>query len=224
MSEAPVKVRDTPVWDITVRIIHWLLVLLVAGSWITAELELLPLHHLSGYLILALVLTRIVWGFVGSTTARFRHFVKGPAVVAAAASTFFQPAKTPAVGHNPLGALSVISLLGLLLLQTILGLFTQDADGLAPGPLADLFPRAVGRAVAEAHELVFNLLLALIVLHIAAILFHTRYKGDTLLRPMITGRKALPSGAAQDLRFVPGKRALLIFLLFAAAVISISAF
>ena len=109
------------VWDVPVRVIHWLLVLLVVLSWITAELDLLPLHQLSGYLILALVLVRIVWGFAGSTTARFAHFVKGPAAIKAYAGRFFQRGGAASVGHNPLGALSVVALLGLLAAQAVLG-------------------------------------------------------------------------------------------------------
>jgi cytochrome b len=213
------------VWDAPVRIIHWALVFLVIASWLTAELELLTLHHLSGYLVLSLVLTRIVWGFVGSTTARFSHFVQGRVAISAAiANLFRRDAPAAAVGHNPLGALSVLALLGLLLVQAVLGLFVQDADGIAPGPLADLIPRNVGRALAEVHESVFGVLVALIILHLTAILFHTRYKNDTLLRPMVTGRKQLPVSAASGLRFVPGKWAVLIFVLLAAAVFSIAAF
>jgi cytochrome b len=203
---------------------HWLMVLLVATSWVTAELELLPLHHLSGYLLLALVLTRIVWGFMGSTTARFAHFVKGPKAIASAAARFFHRGASTTAGHNPLGALSVLVLLGLLLTQAVLGLFTQDSDGIAPGPLADLLPRATGRAVADVHELIFHVLLAFIALHLVAILFHTGYKGDALLRPMITGRKVMPGDAGHGLRFVPGKWAVLIFLLFTAAIFFIAAF
>jgi cytochrome b len=201
------------VWDLPVRIMHWALVVLMAMSWFTAEFDLLPLHHLSGYLILALVFTRIAWGFKGSTTARFTHFVKGPRAVGAYAATMFQRNGKAVVGHNPLGALSIVAMLGLLLLQTILGLFTEDSDGVGPGPLADLVTRQTGRAIAGVHEVMFNVLLFVIALHIAAVLFHACYKRDTLVRPMFSGRKTFPAGIAGDLHFVPAKWAFLIFAL-----------
>jgi cytochrome b len=211
------------VWDLPVRLMHWLLVVLVAVSWLTAEFDLLPLHHLSGYLILALVITRIVWGFKGSTTARFGHFVKGRKLVAAYAATVLQRGGKTIVGHNPLGALSIVAMLGLLLLQTILGLFTEDSDGVGPGPLADLVTRETGRAIAAVHEATFNVLLFIIALHIAAVLFHTCYKRDTLIRPMFTGRKIISDGSVHNLHFVPTKWALLIFVVTFALILLVAA-
>ena len=217
-NTVPVKV-----WDLPVRLIHWSLVVLVGVSWLTAEIGQLALHHLSGYLIFALVAARIVWGFVGSTTARFAHFVKGPEAVKAYTAGLFNRAEAASVGHNPLGALSVLALLGVLGLQVLLGLFAQDSDGLGPGPLANRLSRQAGRAVAEVHEAVFGLLLIFIALHVAAILFHTCYKRDTLLRPMVTGRKLLPPESAKDLHFTSAKWAALAFIFALAVVVFIAA-
>jgi len=214
----PVKV-----WDLPVRVIHWSLVVLVAVSWLTAEIGQLALHHLSGYLIFALVVARVVWGFVGSTTARFTHFVKGPAAVKAYAASLFNRAEVARAGHNPLGALSVLVLLGLLGLQVLLGLFAQDSDGLGPGPLADHLSRQTGRAIAEVHEAVFGVLLIFIALHVAAILFHTCYKRDTLLGPMMTGRKMLPPESVKDLHFASAKWAALTFIFALIVVVFIAA-
>ena len=217
-----VELTPVKVWDLPVRVMHWLLVLLVGLSWATAEFDLLPLHHFSGYLILTLVIVRIIWGFVGSATARFAHFLKGPTAIKAYAAQLLRGETGASVGHNPLGGLSVVALLGLLVLQAGLGLFAQDADGLAPGPLADLLTRHVGRAVAAAHEAVFSVLLFFIALHIGAVLFHACYKGEALIRPMLTGRKMLSVDAAAatppDLTFVRGKWAILIFIIVAALV------
>ena len=222
-----VELTPLKVWDLPVRVIHWLLVLLVGGSWATAEFDLLPWHQLSGYLILTLVIVRIVWGFSGSTTARFSHFLKGPAAIKTYAAQIMRRGANASIGHNPLGGLSVLTLLGLLAMQAGLGLFAQDADGLAPGPLADLLTRQAGRAVAEAHEVVFNVLLLFIAVHIAAILFHACYKGEALIRPMLTGRKNLPADAAvvlqADLKFASGKWAFLIFIIVAAVIILVVA-
>lgn len=215
-----VELTPVKVWDLPVRVIHWLLVLLVGLSWATAELDLLPLHHYSGYLILTLVIVRIIWGFFGSTTARFSHFLKRPAAIKAYARQILRCGASVRIGHNPLGGLSVVALLGLLALQAGLGLFAQDSDGLAPGPLADLLTRQVGRAVAEAHEVVFNVLLIFIAVHIGAVLFYVCYKGEGLIRPMFTGRKMLSVDAAAapqpDLTFVRGKWAILIIIIAAA--------
>ena len=218
-----VELTPIKVWDLPVRVIHWLLVLLVGLSWATAELDLLPLHHFSGYLILTLVIVRIIWGFVGSATARFSHFLKRPAAIKAYARQILRRGASVRIGHNPLGGLSVVALLGLLALQAGLGLFAQDADGLAPGPLADLLTRQVGRTVAAAHEAVFSMLLFFIALHIGAVLFHACYKGEALIRPMLTGRKMLSVDAAAgprpDLTFVRGIWAILIFIIVAALVV-----
>jgi cytochrome b len=204
-SEPGIPVR---VWDLPTRLFHWLLVALFAFSWWTAETERLDWHMLSGYGILALVLFRVYWGFTGSATARFVNFLKGPRAFLAYLARLFERQGTPTVGHNPMGGWSVAAFILLLLLQTGLGLFAIDVDGLNSGPLNILVSFETGRRIAGLHDRVFNLLLIVIGLHLAAMLFYGLYKRENLTAAMITGLKRLPRPAHPAVRFVPSWRAI----------------
>lgn len=171
------------VWDRPVRIVHWLIVLLVPFSWWTGEEEMLDWHYRSGLALLGLVVFRIVWGLIGSSTARFSSFVRGPRTIL----SYLRGRFASPIGHNPLGALSVLALLGALSLQIGLGLFAADDDWLRPGPLTGLIGEELAEDVAEWHEAAFNLLLAVIVLHLAAIAFYLLVKRKNLVAPMVTG-------------------------------------
>lgn len=179
------------IWDLPVRLFHWLLVLLIAAAWWTAEEEMLTWHYRVGTAILALLLFRIVWGFIGSSTARFSSFVRGPGAII----VYLRGRLPPAAGHNPVGALSVLALLGLLVAITGLGLVSSDEDGLAPGPLSHLVGYEVSEQAHDLHEDGFDLLLVLIGLHVAAILFYALVKRTNLIGPMIGGAGAAPPGA-----------------------------
>jgi len=146
-------------------------------------------HKLSGYTILGLVLFRIYWGFAGGSTARFTEFVKGPRVFWAHARSLFRRTGSVTLGHNPMGGWSVLALLALLLAQCVLGLFATDVDGIESGPLDDLMSFETGRRIAHWHGLIFDGLLALVTLHIAAVLFYALYRRDDLLGAMIHGHK-----------------------------------
>jgi cytochrome b len=195
-----VRVR---IWDLPIRLFHWLIVVLFAFSWWTAENDALDWHFLSGYAILGLVIFRIYWGFVGSTTARFSTFLKGPKAFLIYAVTLFSRGKD-SVGHNPMGGWSVLVMLLLLLTQTVLGLFAIDVDGVNSGPLDHLVSFDTGRQFAHIHGIVFNLLLGLTGLHLVVILFYVAYKRDNLIGAMVSGRKTLVEGEqASGLRFSP---------------------
>jgi cytochrome b len=196
-----VRVR---IWDVPVRLFHWLIAALFAFSWWTAETDRLDWHMLSGYAILALLLFRIYWGFAGSATARFSSFLRGPRTVLGYARNLFQQSESVAFGHNPMGGWSAIALILLLLAQTVLGLFAIDVDGINAGPLDTLVSFETGRTFAHLHGRVFNLLLILTGLHLAAVLFYWFYKRENLVAPMITGRRRLPSWALwTELYFAP---------------------
>jgi cytochrome b len=184
-AAAVVKVA---VWDLPTRLFHWALVALLALSWWSAENDELELHLYSGFAVLTLLLFRLLWGLFGSSTARFRNFLKGPAAVVA----YLRDTKGwRAVGHTPIGALSVIALLGLTALQVATGLFNSDDDGLNEGPLAPLVSYDTAEAAHEVHEFLFNVLLVFVALHVAAILFYRLVLGKKLLGPMISGKAAL---------------------------------
>ena len=181
-----------PVWDAATRLFHWPLVLLIPFSWWSATNGHLPWHRMSGYAIMALLIFRLVWGFVGSQTARFSGFVRGPRAVL----QYVRGRGAPVVGHSPLGALSVLAMLGALVAQVTLGLFAVDEDGLEPGPLSKYLDFDTGRIVAKVHHLTFYVLLGLIVLHLVAIAIY-EVQGKRLVSAMVTGKGALPDGVTQ---------------------------
>jgi cytochrome b len=188
-----------PVWDLPVRLFHWSLVALIAFSWWSAENDRVELHMWSGLAILSLLIFRILWGFFGSSTARFASFVRGPAAVA---DYLRAPRDWNALGHTPLGALSVIALLSLITAQVALGLVISDEDGLHSGPLARLVSFDTAEAARDWHETLFNFLLAVIALHVAAVIIYRLVWGKKLTSAMVTGRTQAAAGA-QPMR--PGK-------------------
>ena len=143
-----------------------------------------------------MLIFRLLWGFVGSSTARFSSFVRGPASVVA-----HLRGKWNGIGHTPLGALSVVAVLLAVAMQVGLGLIAQDEDGIYMGPLAGLVSSDSSDKARDIHELWFNVILALIALHVLAILYY-RLRGKKLTLPMITGRAELEPGT-QPMR--PGK-------------------
>jgi cytochrome b len=186
-----------PVWDLPVRLVHWLLAGLIAFSWWSIENHHTDWHIWSGIMILTLLLFRLLWGFVGSSTARFAEFVRGPAQLMR-----YLRGGWSGTGHTPLGGLSVTALFLAVAIQVGLGLFNEDEDGDYAGPLAKLVSTDTSDRVRDLHESWFYVLLGFIVLHIAAILFYRFVRGRKLTMPMITGKAVLAPGA-EPMR--PGK-------------------
>lgn len=188
--------RPIELWDLPVRVIHWSLVLLLAALWWTWRSGQTPLHEKLGYITLGVLLFRLYWGVVGSSTARFSHFVRGPRQIAA----YLRGASGVNVGHNPLGALSVILLLGLMALEAGLGLFAQDVDGEESGALARFVSYDTADWARGWHSILFNVILGLVAVHVLAILFYHLVKRENLVGPMITGRKSFDEQVAQPAR------------------------
>jgi len=186
--------HSVTVWDLPVRLFHWTLALLLGFSWWSAENGHMDWHMRSGYAVLTLVGFRIVWGFIGSTTARFATFVRGPREVLASARDLALRDSPPQAGHNPLGAVSVVLLLAIVLVQAVSGLFSSD-DILVEGPLYRHVSGATAAWMTSIHHANFDWLLALVAIHVAAIAFYRLYKRQDLIGPMITGRKHLASDA-----------------------------
>jgi cytochrome b len=170
-------------------LVHWLLAGLIAFSWWSVHNHHTDWHIWSGCAILTLLIFRLLWGVVGSSTARFANFVRGPKHVLR-----YLRGEWTGIGHTPLGALSVIALLLAVGLQVGFGLIAQDEDGIYAGPLSRLVSSDTSDTARDIHELWFNVILALIVLHVAAILFY-RMRGKPLTKAMITGRAAVGAGA-----------------------------
>lgn len=197
----PVASRRLAVWDIWVRLVHWMIVLLLPCSWWTAENDRWDWHFWSGYTLLTLLVFRIGWGLVGSDTARFARFLKSPiegfrhlaAFRHGRAGRALESRRSAAaeIGHNAAGGWMVLVLLGLLLAQASSGLFADDLI-LTRGPLARWAGEAVSDTATTIHLRVFWVIVGATVLHIVAILAYRLLRGQNLVRPMITGVLRLP--------------------------------
>jgi cytochrome b len=181
----------TRIWDLPVRLFHWTIVLLVPALWATHRWQMMDTHILLGEIMLGLVLWRLLWGIFGSSTARFASFVRGPGGV----FRYVTGRGDKRLGHNPLGGWSVVAMLLVLLIDIGLGLFASDEDGIFSGPLSYHMPDLdSAHALAGRHETFFWILVALIALHVLAILYYLIVKRDDLVTPMVTGRKAAGEG------------------------------
>jgi len=204
--------QSRQVWDIGVRIFHWLLAICFLIAWQSAEQDNFFVHRIAGYTILTLILFRIGWGIWGGETARFAQFVRGPGAVIGYLKSL--PARKPShwLGHNPLGALAVLALIGLMLAQVTTGLFAIDTDFVKEGPLAANLSYEAARQSAELHEAIFNLLMIVVIVHILAVCFYLVWKKENLIRPMVTGKA---EGAGASAR--PGSPVMLILTAVGAA-------
>lgn len=178
--------QTTQVWDLPLRLFHWALALLVVAQIVTATIggNALEYHAMGGYAILALLLFRIVWGFVGGTHARFSDFVRGPVTVLA----YVKGRTGTHAGHNPLGGWSVAAMLVSLLVQAATGLLAND-DVMMEGPLVKHFPARASEIATAIHDVNAIVLLSLVVLHLAAVFFYLFVRKQNLIAPMVSGRK-----------------------------------
>jgi cytochrome b len=199
------------VWDLPIRLFHWALVVLVVVSFTTAKIggNAMQYHVWSGAAILGLLLFRLIWGFIGGPTARFRHFVRGPSAAWRYARSLLRPSPERHLGHNPLGGWSIMAMLLALLLQAATGLFATD-DIATQGPLYHLVNDGIAGRLTRIHLFNETILIALVALHILAVLFYLLVKKENLVTPMITGRKPWPEPIDPIMNSVPSMgRALL---------------
>lgn len=194
-------------WDIPTRCFHWAIVLCLPLSWWSAENQNYTVHQWLGYTVLALVVSRVVWGFVGSRHSRFNDFLVGPSRIMA----YMRGRSDGGRGHNPLGGLSVLALLSLLLLQAVSGLFNSD-DVFFSGPLYYAASSSLRDAMGVVHGLAFDGLIALVCLHILAVLYHQLRLKQPLLQAMIRGSAENRTGQRAP---VPWWRALVILVIVA---------
>jgi cytochrome b len=198
------------VWDLPLRLFHWLLVLSIGASWYTAEnseefivvgedvYSYTMIHFWLGYWALGLVSFRIIWGFIGPKHARFANFIAGPKRFFSYASGFFKRDSKPSVGHNPMGAAVVVLILLMVGAQAVTGLFLLDNTEIYAAPYNPSVDAATASKLMSFHHINFDVLLWVIGLHIFAISFYTLYKRQRLVPPMITGRKSADYVAPQD--------------------------
>ena len=219
-SEAAGHKHSVATWDAPVRIFHWTLALLMVFSVTTglAGGNAMVWHMRSGYAILTLVLFRVLWGFVGSTTARFSDFLYGPGRALAFVRDILgrRPAHFP--GHNPVGGWMVLLLLILVLAQAGTGLFAND-DISTEGPLYRYISKEFSDQLTGLHKLNVKILYGLVALHIAAVFYHLLWRGENLVRAMFTGYKETRAGEpGKALRFSSSWLALGLFIVVAACV------
>ncbi len=185
------KIGKVLVWDWTVRLFHWGTVLLIPALWYTAEQGIMDWHRRLGLTLFGVLIFRIYWGFAGTQPARFVDFIKGPDAILSYLKGLKERPYRPSSGHNPVGGLSVIAMLAALVAQVGFGLFAVDVDGLESGPLARFVDFDTGRQFSDLHEMMFNILVALIGLHIAAILVYRVLLKSNLVTAMVTGRRSV---------------------------------
>ena len=190
-----VKVK---VWDLFVRIFHWLLAALIVVMLVSANFGNFDLHITTGKTIVILVIARLFWGIVGSSNARITALVFKPSAYINYIKTLPQRKPGYSLAHSPIGSLAVIAILGFLIFQLTTGLFAADVDGLVEGPFAYYISYELSRTASNLHLQNVDWLISIIVLHIAANLFYFFYKRDNLIKPMLTGSRSVPKDKSQN--------------------------
>ena len=175
------------VWDPFVRVFHWSLFVGFTVAYLTEE-DLLTVHVWAGYVVGALVLARVIWGFVGSPHARFADFLYSPGTALRYMRDLVLFRAERHLGHSPGGGYMVILLLVLVAATVITGLVVYGGDQQA-GPLAGMFTQQTGEAMEEVHEVLANISLALVIAHIAAVVLASFAHRENLVRAMVTGYK-----------------------------------
>ncbi len=182
--------RQAKVWELPVRLFHWLLVFCVISLWLTAEWGLADRHAQLGYALLILVIFRLIWGLVGGSYSRFSSFVTGPGQVILYFKGLWRGEHNTYVGHNPAGGWMVMILLLDLLTQGLLG-FGSSHEVLFEGPWFDLVGEETSQLMTALHEANFNILMVLVGLHLSAVLYYQLVKKENLVLPMLHGKKVL---------------------------------
>ena len=184
-------IRKVLVWDAPTRLFHWLSVVLVAACYITFRLSWTKWHVLTGEALLALVVFRLLWGVFGSDTSRFSRFLVSPMAGIRHLSHLHHREPDTQIGHNAAGGWMVLVLILLLLGLTLTGVYVNN-DIADQGPFTELAPAPVANLINKLHRILWDALLAAIVLHVLAVLTYAVVKRHNLLWPMLTGRKRLP--------------------------------
>lgn len=181
------------IWDIPTRLFHWLLAIGFGLQWLTGEFldNAIDWHFYIGYSMLGLVLFRIIWGFVGTQYAKFSQFVASPNSTLQYTRTMFRrQAPVEFASHNPLGGWVVLTMLLLIGLQAVSGLFVSD-EIFSEGPYYGAVNSDIRDVMAFIHFNLFDFLLGIVGLHIIAVLFYQLYKKQKLINAMFHGKKSV---------------------------------
>ncbi|MDB5978753.1 MAG: cytochrome [Nevskia sp.] len=198
-ADASGATEHRQVWDLPVRLFHWSLVTAFIASYVTNKLGVayFKYHVWCGYTVIVLISFRILWGIVGTRHARFRNFVRGPAATGRYLLNLVRGGEQRYPGHNPLGALMVLSLLLTLLVQALTGLFAND-EIVNTGPLYGYVSNERSLWLTSLHRLLFDWIFAAVVIHVLAVLAHHIARKERLVRAMLTGRKPAHSVPADE--------------------------
>jgi cytochrome b len=218
-ATAPATVERIRIWDLPTRLFHWILVALIAMLWVSAINGWMTVHYVSGVAVLVLVLFRVAWGFLGSTTARFADFAASAGRVIAYLRALRRGEELRHAGHNPAGGWMVMAFLLLILSQAALGLFANDEFDFK-GPFAEFISGKRSDLMTRVHVFLFDAILVCIWVHVCAISFYALVKRDNLIGPMVHGDKPVERVPSRlRLTFVSTVRALVVLGSIAMAVV-----
>ncbi|HEY8565645.1 MAG TPA: cytochrome b/b6 domain-containing protein [Beijerinckiaceae bacterium] len=226
-TEHPHRVTaQVKAWDLPTRLFKWGLVAAIVSSWASHEWGDFELkwHRYTGYAVLVLLVFRLLWGVVGSSTAKFSAWVSWPWEAVRYGLDITRGRRRPYLSHNPLGAWMILMLLAIVSVQAVTGLFSVDSNGIFGGPFANTDPLADPtywqKTLSRLHHQLFNILLGLVVVHVATNLFYQFVKKDPIVKAMVTGRKPVePFEDQAEMRPAPAQYARALACLAAAAAI-----
>jgi cytochrome b len=205
------------VWDLPIRSFHWIVTILLIVSYVTQLTDHFGWHFLSGEMLLTLLVWRIIWGFVGSDTSRFSVFLRSPAAGVHHLRGIFRREPDNEIGHNAAGGWWVLVMLTLLGIQIMSGLVASEKYEKG-GPLFHLLSPPHAKLAAEIHGADFYVLLGAIVIHLMAVSAYAMFKGQNLVRPMLTGKKRMPA-AMRAPRLASASLAALVLICAAGGVV-----
>jgi len=187
------------IWDLPLRIFHWALVATIFGAWYTSDQDngLIDLHLTFGYVALGLITFRVLWGFLGTKHSQFKNFIPSPNKLINYIKPEDKSQKIHSAGHNPMGSLMVVFMLTIILLQAVSGLVMDD-DIFTTGPYNGVLDDNIEAVLVFIHTNSFNFILGAIAMHLLAIIFYKLVKKESLVLPMITGKKSANTVSEQD--------------------------
>jgi cytochrome b len=205
--------KHVNVWDLATRIFHWSLVLLFIAAWVTIENRMMEAHEYIGHTLLALLLFRVIWGVIGSTTARFSHFITNPLKALGYLKLSLSLRSPHSTGHNPAGGWMVVIMLLFIGFQVLSGMYANDDLGFS-GALSDSVSKSMSDTFTQLHALNFQLLIALVWIHLVAVFFYVLVKNEHLIKAMFSGKKpSTQINPTDQLSFAPLYKAAFCFAL-----------
>lgn len=192
-----------PVWDLPIRLFHWLLVISLLGSFVTISQGWILAHFYFGYTLTGLILFRLLWGLLGTTYARFSAFNLSAAGFFRQLQAMFKGSAQPWLGHNPAGGIMVLIMLGTIGLQAVSGLFYSD-EVFWFGPFYFVAPDWTLATAAWLHSRLPLVILLLVLMHILAVLYHRFRMREHLIGAMVHGYKQSADQAGARTAINPG--------------------